>query len=111
MLPSDQEDVELANHKPRPGSKAMRRERIMQKREAKRLERQAGSDDEDVAGGAQASLDCLMGAEEILKTWQVQPWLQTLFCHNGVPYKLQLHRRGGAGPEKAAQWVLSAVPE
>ena len=111
MLPSDKEDVELANHKPRPGSKAMRRERIKQKREAKRLERQAGSDVEDVAGGARASLNCLMRAEEILKTWQVQQWLQTLVCHDGVTYKSQLHRSGGAGPEKAAQQVLSAVPE
>ena len=72
VLPSGKEDGEMAEHKPRPGSKAMRRERIKQKREAKRLERQAGSDDEDVAGGAQASHGCLMGAIVILTTWQVQ---------------------------------------
>ena len=80
MLPSDKEDGELADRKPRPGSKAMRRERIKQKREAKRLERQAGSDDEDVAGGLQASPGCLMGTPEVLKTWQVQQRLQAFVC-------------------------------
>ena len=110
MLPSDIEDGELADRKPRPGSKAMRRERIKQKREAKRLERQAGSDDEDVAGGAQASLDSLMGAVEILKKWQVQQWLQTSDCHNGVPVGSQLHRIGGAEPGKAAQTGVMCRP-
>ena len=103
MLPADTEDGELADRKPRPGSKAMRRERIKQKREAKRLERQAGSDDEDVAGGAQASPGCLVGAVGTLKPWQVQQWLQPFVCHPGDPHGSPPHRVDGDGPGMAAQ--------